>query len=353
MGVSGGRVIPAAVERRGAQQPLGRLRSVDPRAIWPNEALDFTPWLRENVDLLAEVLGLDLAIHEAEVAVGGFNVDLVGEDVTNSRRLIIENQLAPSDHSHLGQLLTYAGGLDAATIVWITTSVREEHRQALDWLNRHTDQDVAFFALQIEVVQIGDSSPAANLKPIATPNDWGRTLKRATDQAEPSEVATGRRRFFEAALAKLKDLRPGITNATRVGVNNWFSFSGGRTGFTFSWVFTGDGKLRTELYVDAGDAATNEGYLMALARQREHFEEQVGSPLTWDPMENRRASRISVSRPVPPGELAESSELRDWAVRSMLAFNDAFRAPIRTLAPELVVEEAGRQGVDSPDLVMG
>lgn len=300
---------------------MGRLQTIDPKTIWPNEALDFTPWLRENVDLLADVLGLDLEIHEAEVPVGGFNVDLVGEDVTNGRRLIVENQLQPSDHGHLGQLLTYAGGLDAATIVWVTTAVREEHRQALDWLNRHTDREVAFFGLQIEVVQIGDSMPAANLKPIATPNDWGRNIKRATERTEPSEVATARQRFFHAVLTELKARKPGITNATRVGLNNWFSFAAGRSGFIYSWSFTGNRTFRAELYIDAGDAETNAGYVRALLQRQEEFEKVVGQRLEWDPMEGRRAARISVSRPLPTGDPSEDAELRNWAVETLLALN--------------------------------
>ena len=322
-----------SVERRGAQRDLGRLHVVDPRSVWPNEALDFTPWLRENVELLAEALGLDLEIHEAEVPVGGFNVDLVGEDVTNGRKLIVENQLEASDHSHLGQLLTYAGGLDAATIVWVTTNVREEHRQALDWLNRHTDPDVAFFALQVEVLQIGNSLPAANFKPVATPNDWGRSIKRAAEQAEPSEIAVARQRFFQAVLADLKARRPGVTNATRVGLNNWFSFAAGRTGFSYSWVFTGDGQLRTELYIDTGDGEANKGMFRALAARREEYEARTGFPLDWDPMENRRACRISSSQPLPGADPAEDPALREWAVKTLLALNDAFRVAIRTVKP--------------------
>jgi hypothetical protein len=346
--MANGRAAASSVERRGAQVPLGRLRVVDPRTIWPNEALDFTPWLRENVELLSDALGLDLEIREAEVPVGGFNVDLVGEDVTNGRPLIIENQLEASNHSHLGQLLTYAGGLDAATIVWVTTSVRDEHRQALDWLNRHTDREVAFFGLQIEVIQIGDSMPAANLKPIATPNDWGRNLKRATDQAEPSEIATSRQRFFQTVLDELKTRRPGITNASRVGLNNWFSLSAGRTGFVYSWIFTGDRQFRTELYIDTGDAEANEGYLNALARRRDEFEAQVGFPLDWDPMDGRRASRISVSRPLPVGDPADDSDLRESAVSSLLALNDAFRVPIRTLIPEPPNDGTGESLAETP-----
>lgn len=337
---------PVPVARRGSQQSLGRLRTVDPRTIWPNEALDFTPWLRENADVLADALGLDLEIHEAEVPVGGFNVDLVGEDVTNGRPLIVENQLGASDHGHLGQLLTYAGGLDAATIVWITTSVRDEHRQALDWLNRPTAKSPSSPSRsKSSRSAIRCRHPTSSPSPHRTIG--AGTSKRAADQGEPSELATSRQRFFEQALEELKTQRPGITNARRVGLDNWLSLAAGRTGFSYSWVFTGDKRFRTELYIDAGDAATNNGYLRALARRREELEAAVGFPLHWDPMENRRASRVSASRPLTDADPADDGELRDWAVNSLLALNDAFRVPIRTLVPDPVIEEPADGGEEA------
>ena len=58
------------------------------------------------------------------------SLDLIGRDMTNGTVVIIENQLADSDHLHLGQLLTYAAGTSASTIVWLTTAFRDEHRQA-------------------------------------------------------------------------------------------------------------------------------------------------------------------------------------------------------------------------------
>lgn len=260
-------------------------------------------------------------------------MDLVGDDVTNGRRLIVENQLEATDHGHLGQLLTYAGGLDAATIVWVSTAVREEHRQALDWLNRHTDESVSFFGVAVEVVRIGDSAPAVNFKAVAVPNDWGRSVKRAADQGEASNLALSRQRFFEAALTAVKAKRPGLTNASRVGLQNWFSTSVGRTGIGVNWTFTGSRTLRVELYIDAGTADENAGYLRALLMRREELERAVGQALEWDPIEGKRASRVFASRPLRTDNPDEDAELLAWAIDTLIAFHDAFRVPIRTLRP--------------------
>ena len=121
---------------------------------------DFTPWLLANGEVLAEALGIDLELEASEHPVGGFSLDLVGRDITNDATLIVENQLEGTDHSHLGQVLTYAAGTEASTIVWIATSFREEHHQALDWLNENTGESTHFFGIELRVVRIGDSASA-------------------------------------------------------------------------------------------------------------------------------------------------------------------------------------------------
>jgi hypothetical protein len=143
---------------------LGRLRPLDPRSVWPHEAHDFTPWLLENADALAEALGLDIELSAAEHPVGGFALDLVGRDMTNNCVLIVENQLSATDHGHLGQLLTYAAGTDARTVVWLAPTFREEHRQALDYLNGLGGENARFFGVEIGVVRIGNSDPAPLFK---------------------------------------------------------------------------------------------------------------------------------------------------------------------------------------------
>ena len=68
--------------------------------------------------------------------------------------VLIENQLEATDHRHLGQLLTYAAGLDAATVIWIAKTFRSEHAAMLDWQNRITDERYRFFGIEIKVWQI-------------------------------------------------------------------------------------------------------------------------------------------------------------------------------------------------------
>ncbi len=159
---------------------LGRLTSVSPRAVWHDEARDLTPWLLENADVLSEVLGMDLELETAEHPVGNFSLDLIGKDRASGERVIIENQLEASDHHHLGQILTYAGGTDPTTIIWVAPAFRDEHRAALEWLNERTNENTRFFAVQVGVVKIGDSLPAPLLTLVVQPNDWGKAVRATT-----------------------------------------------------------------------------------------------------------------------------------------------------------------------------
>lgn len=156
---------------------LGRLEPVDPRDVWPSEAQDFTPWLLANAQALSEAVGMDLNLEAAEHPIGGFSLDLIGVDTATGDRVIVENQLEVSDHSHLGQILTYAGGTDPVNVLWLATSFREEHRAALEWLNERTNESTRFFAVRIQVVRIGTSSPAPLFTLVVQPNDWGKKVR--------------------------------------------------------------------------------------------------------------------------------------------------------------------------------
>ena len=134
----------------------------DLRKVWPHEALDFTPWLAkdENIAILGNEIGMEIAVDGTESAVGDFSVDIIATDIATGQKVIIENQLEDTNHDHLGKLITYAAGKDAQTIIWVVKHAREEHRAAIEWLNNHTDDDIGFFLCEIHLYKVGSSNPA-------------------------------------------------------------------------------------------------------------------------------------------------------------------------------------------------
>lgn len=125
---------------------LGKItREHDLRTVWSNEAQAFTPWLAEHLDVLGDALGITIELEERESSVGTFSLDILARDQDSGEAVVIENQIEQSDHEHLGKLITYASGKDAKYIVWIVKDAREEHRAAIEWLNKISDDTIGFF----------------------------------------------------------------------------------------------------------------------------------------------------------------------------------------------------------------
>lgn len=294
---------------------LGRLQPVRAREVWPHEALDFTPWLLQNVDVLSDLLGMDLVLEAAEHPVGDFSLDLIGRDESTGERVIVENQLEVSDHTHLGQIITYAAGTDPTTIVWVTTGFRPEHRAAIDWLNERTDENTRVFGVVIHVVKIGDSQVAPNFELVAQPNDWEKTVRRvAREQSEPSEQALINMEFWERFLsaARERNMPWAPRGATTRGT--WIDTVTGIQGQVVTFTFTKHG-LQAQLYWGSPDADLNTARYEALAAHRAEFEAALGEPAVWDPMEARKAARVIVQSPyMSINQRDQWPAINDWII---------------------------------------
>lgn len=186
---------------------LGKVEKVDLRDIWETEDKDFTPWLAEdkNISQLGDAIGIELEVESQEKNVGPFRADILARDTASTHYVLIENQLEITDHKHLGQIMTYAAGLDAFSIIWIARIFTEEHRAAIDWLNRITDENINFFGIEIEVIKIGDSIAAPQFKVVAKPNDWTRSVKKAANDNELSETKIKQREYWTALKEYVAD----------------------------------------------------------------------------------------------------------------------------------------------------
>ena len=273
---------------------LGRLTTVQPRDVWTHEALNFTPWLLQNVDVLSDLLGMDLELQVAEHPVGDFSLDLLGRDASDDSVVIVENQLAQSDHGHLGQILTYAAGTNPKTIVWIATSFRPEHRAALDWLNEHTDPDTRFFGVEIGVVQIGESAPAPNFKLVAEPNDWEKQVKAATAAGAMTEKSKLYWDFWEQFRSRVVAEHPDWARRKTSTRDSWYYLPTGISGAEFQTTFTRGG-LAVQLYFGDVDSSINTARFEALHAKQDQFEQALGENAVWDEMKGRKAARVCVN----------------------------------------------------------
>ncbi len=311
---------------------LGKLQRVDPRTVWKHEAQDFTPWLAEHIDQLGEVLGLDLEVLEQEAGVGDFSADIIAKDLGRDRIVVIENQLEATDHKHLGQLITYAAGREAGLVVWVAREFRDEHRQALDWMNRGSPDGTEYFGVLLELLQVDSSKPAPNFRLVAAPNEWRRSSSRTASRGGITEKGAAYQEFFQALIDDLRE-KHDFTNARAARPQNWYSFRSGVNGFTYGASFANNGRLRTEVYIDIGDADANERALAKLKASRAEIEKEYAETLFWEDLEGRRACRIACYGTGTIEDSAEELEkVRAWVVDHLLRFKRVFGPRLQAAA---------------------
>lgn len=276
---------------------LGRLKRVDLREAWPNESTAFTPWLAqaENLALLAETIGTELELEAQEQRVGLFRADILCKDTANDQWVLIENQIEPTDHCHLGQLLTYAAGLQAVTIVWVAQTIREEHRAALDWLNEITDERFKFFGLEIELWQIGDSPFAPKFNVVCKPNDWSKNVQegaRGIASAAAGETGNLYLEYWTAFREHMRENRSFVRSQSPKP-QFWAGHAIGRSSFSLTAIAMAS---RTK-YVGAAVVMLGppaKRHYRALLAQKEEIERAAGEQLSWEERPEGVESRIAL-----------------------------------------------------------
>ncbi len=309
---------------------FGELKKVQLREIWPNESADFTPWLASNIEALGNALGLELELIDKEASVGDFSLDLLARDLGTSKIVVIENQISQTDHDHLGKLLTYAAGFNASIVIWVSGHIRDEHRQALEWLNQRTDTDTQFFGVVIEILKIDDSRPAFNFKPVVFPNEWQKSRKNKTS-SNISLRSEKYRAYFKELINNLRE-KYHFTSAQSAQPRNFYSFSSGIPGILLTASFVQGGKARTEVYIDTGDYEKNKFIFDKLKEKSNYFTEKFDSNLEWERIDEKRGSRIAIYR-TGSIELSDSEleDIRKWHIDNLLKMKEIFVPAIKEI----------------------
>jgi hypothetical protein len=301
---------------------LGKIKEIDIRSVWAHEQYDFSKWLaeEENIKALGEVLNLSLTDVDTEQFVGSYRCDIICKDELTGKSVLIENQLEATNHDHLGKIITYASGLDASVVVWIVSSARDEHASAIEWLNKHTDEDVSFFLIEVHAYTIGNSDPAPMFKIIEQPNDFVKTVKALAEKGELNERQKHRLDFWRQ-FNDVVDERGKPFNKHKPTTDHWYTVAVGSSKCHISIdLVNKEHKIRVGLWID--DSKDMFDYFF---ENRSDIEKAVGTTLEWSRLDSKKASVICTNIPgLNFNNQDNYSELMNKAIDCVIALREAF-----------------------------
>jgi Domain of unknown function (DUF4268) len=369
---------------------LGRLERLDLRAVWGDEAPDLIPWLLQNLDLVGQTLGIDIT-PAREDRLGSHGPNVLGLD-PRGRPVVVQSWVATTESRQLGELMMNASMLESAVVVWVAPRFKDDHRRALDWLNDRTDENVDFFAVELGLVRIGRSLPAPVLDVVVQPSNWrkyGRarpvpprpaassplssqppptpfplpgdlpmpppaaaappppasTMPQAPPGGPPSTLFTPdgdggqaaelRHRFFELMFDSVARRLPGF-RIPKFGYESWVGFAAGPFGF-YDVAFTTSGAVRAGIYLDMQERIATKHLFDDLYAERFGIETAIGRVLSWERLDDRRASRIVDYRDLrDPSDPDARRGAAEWAAETVVKLMDALDGRLRNTAQALL-----------------
>lgn len=309
------------------KKQLSKLSKIELRDVWGHEAIDFTNWVAqpENLELLGTEIGIDIALIRTEASVGSFNVDILAQEESSERKIIIENQLESTDHDHLGKIVTYAAGHDAEVIIWIVKSVREEHQKAIEWLNEHTGEEIGFFLIKVEVWQIDDSKPAPKFDVIVSPNEWAKTVKGSPAMGELTATRLQQLDFWTKFYEYVHQIDPKL-HMQNPRPHRYCDVSlGGVSGHIALIVNARDNTLGCWIYIGKDKEA-----FRFLVERRDIIETELGEPAEW--VDAPVASEIKINKSVD--DIFDPKKMEDhfkWLYQKIVLFQKVFGKYFREL----------------------
>lgn len=311
---------------------LGKLKKINPRTYWKDEARDFTPWLAQenNIALLNEAIGMDLEIIRPEERVGGFSADILCIDRFSDHYVVIENQLAKTDHSHLGQVITYCSGLDARSFIWIATEFREEYRAALDWLNKITDDTFNFFGIEIELYQIGDSLPAPKFNIVSKPNGWSKAVRSQADNASLTPTTKLQLEYWTAFSEYIRGQKGCPLRHQKPSPNHWTNFTIGKTGFYLSATVNSiENQIAVWLIIETANA--KEAFDALSEKYEEQSKQAIDPNIKWNRLSDKKQSQIILTLPADFRERNNWSRQFAWLYDNLVKFHNFFKPKIMVI----------------------
>ena len=305
---------------------LIKQKQINPRKMWPNEALNFTPWLVENISELGERIGMELEVVGKEVSVGPYSADILAKDINTENYVVIENQLEKTNHDHLGKSITYASALGAKTIIWIATDFTEEHKKALDWLNDNTNEDLAFWGIQLELWQVGEDTASLRLNVVSTPSTNVKTIKTRTNTE--SESRNLQLDFWTKFREKLQATKK-FPSLQTPQAHYWYDVRIGRSNiFLSNTCNTEKHVVGIRLYIRS---SVVDEYYPALLARKDEINSALGCDPEWDPNPAAKDKTIALTHQTDLSNPDKIEEALDWMVQNTIIFHRVFSQEVKSI----------------------
>jgi len=311
---------------------IGKISRITIRDEFPDEARNFTPWLKDNLHYIGEKLNIDFQDDvETEVSVGRYSCDILAHD-SDGRRIVIENQFGHADHDHLGKILTYAAGLEADILIWIAEDFLPEHIATLNWLNSIASEEdsPSFFALKVNLIKIDDSRSALEVDPIVHPDEWTRQVKTARVSRERSGKAKKYNEFWKHYITYFDSVKPGFKNRTAT-YDSWINFPSAKPGLQFTFYFQ-QGKFPTvSLYINHGTREENKKTFEKLQTHQPELDSKFPG-LEWYDNPGNKSKSINYYRDKEYDFSEENrNDVMEWFSKNMKIFESTFNPIIKNL----------------------
>ena len=303
---------------------ISKITRIPIREEFPNEAHNFTPWLKENLHYIGEKLHLSFTDEvQTEVEVGKYRCDVLAHTI-DGRRVVIENQFGHADHDHFGKILTYAAGLEADVVIWIAEDFWEPHITAINWLNSKTSEEtLSFFAIKVGLIKIEDSKSALEVTIVKQPDEWGRQVKTERITRERSERSIKYHEFwqhFVTYFEKLKNKNPSH--------GHYVNIPSEIPKFNFTFMFTHGKFPAIQLYLQ-GD--TNDKIFGKLKSHQVELESVLPN-LEWGFIGGKSVKVIRITREKEyVFSDKDREEVMEWFSKTMQKFENAFNPLLQNI----------------------
>jgi hypothetical protein len=313
---------------------LDEIIEIPLRNYFPREDLDFTPWLAENMNLLGEAIGLELITSETESMIGNYRLDILAVESGTNRKIAIENQFGTTDHSHLGQLITYMAGANAYVVVWIAEEFRDEHITAINQLNQISNRETNFFGIKPRLIKIGNSKPALEFVIKAEPDSWEKDV---VGQSQLNERELKYQTFWKQLINIYSPDHPEF-KFRKPPKNNYLKFMV-KNGISYEWGFTKDKNYRLALWIDTGNQEKNheifDKILIHKPADNDIFEDRV----IFFKNENVKLAAIYLIKEINSDIMNLDDNIREelfnWSLKWMPIFRAEFDPLIDKIVPSL------------------